>query len=55
MIRNATSFAIPWPKNAGEEPTPPKLPQPSTTRVTATPLRPSSRVSTRPILLRARR
>src|SRR5262249_6728954 len=46
MIRNASSCAMPWPKNAGEEPTPPKFPQPRTIRVTETPLRPSSLVST---------
>ena len=54
MIRGASSYGIPWPKNAGDEPTPPKLPQPSTIRVTETPLRPSSRVSTRAILGRTR-
>ena len=54
MIRGASSRGIPWPKNAGEEPTPPKLPQPRTIRVTETPLRPSSRVSTRAILGRTR-
>ena len=54
MIRGASSCGIPWPKKAGEEPTPPKLPQPRTIRVTDTPLRPSSRVSTRAILGRTR-
>ncbi len=33
---------MPWPKNAGAEPTPPKFPQPSATRETSTPLPPSS-------------
>src|SRR6187200_2881268 len=50
MIRGASSRGIPCPKKAGEEPTPPKFPQPRTIRVTDTPLRPSSRVSTRAIL-----
>ena len=48
--RNASSRLVPWPKNAGAEPMPPKLPQPSTIRVTATPLRPSARCSTRAIV-----
>src|SRR5829696_1572005 len=42
--RNASSFAVPCPKNAGDDPTPPKLPQPRMTRVTTTPLPPSSAV-----------
>ena len=44
--RNASSRVVPWPKNAGAEPMPPKLPQPRITRETATPLRPSARSST---------
>ena len=43
MIRKASSCGIPCPKNAGAEPTPPKLPQPRMIRETAIPLRPSSR------------
>ena len=31
MSANACSFVSPCPKNAGAEPMPPKLPQPSTT------------------------
>src|SRR6188472_1949138 len=50
MIRIASSCGIPCPKKAGAEPTPPKLPQPRTILVTVTPLRPSSRVSTRLML-----
>src|SRR6188474_1158468 len=50
MIRGASSRRIPCPKKAGDEPTPPKFPQPRTILVTETPLRPSSRVSTRAIL-----
>ena len=41
MSRNASSFDVPWPKNAGDEPIPPKLPQPRMMRETATPLPPS--------------
>ena len=37
---------VAWPKNAGAEPMPPKLPQPRITRETAIPLRPSARFST---------
>src|SRR4249920_1215214 len=50
MIRMASSLAIPWPKNAGADPTPPKFPQPRITRDTSMPLRPSSRCSTATIL-----
>ena len=32
MIARASSSLFPLPKNAGDEPTPPKLPQPSETR-----------------------
>src|SRR3990170_681812 len=52
MIRKASSFGIPWPKKAGADPTPPKFPQPRITCETETPLRPSSRCSTRAILRR---
>ena len=31
MSVNASSFVSPFPKNAGAEPMPPKLPQPRTT------------------------
>ena len=55
MRRNASCLVVPWPKNAGEEPIPPKLPQPSTIRVMATPLPPRTRSSMRPILRDARR
>ena len=43
---NASSRVVPCPNSDGLEPIPPKLPQPSTTRVTATPLFPSARCST---------
>ena len=32
MIARASSSVVPWPKNAGAEPMPPKLPQPSESR-----------------------
>src|SRR3954452_4443450 len=47
MRANAPSSSMPWPKNSGAEPTPPKLPQPSMIRGTARPERPSGRVSLR--------
>src|SRR2546421_375345 len=47
MIANASSRPSPRPKNAGADPIPPKLPQPSTRRETSTPLRPSAGVCTR--------
>jgi len=50
MIRNASWCEIPSPKNAGADPTPPKFPQPSASRETTTPLRPSSRRSMHAIL-----
>src|SRR5580692_960731 len=34
---NASSSVIPWPKKSGAEPTPPKFPQPSAIRATASP------------------
>src|SRR4051812_44915267 len=45
MSANAPSSLVPWPKNSGAEPTPPKLPQPSMIRGTSRPERPSGRVS----------
>ena len=54
ISRNASSFDVPWPKNAGEEPIPPKLPQPRMIRVIATPLPPRGRSSIRPILRQRR-
>src|SRR3954471_21607565 len=45
MIENASSSPVPFPHVEGWEPTPPKFPHPSTTRVTSIPLRPSSRRS----------
>src|SRR2546421_6203990 len=47
MIANASSRDSPWPKNAGAEPIPPKLPQPRTSRETSMPVPPSARRSTR--------
>ena len=46
MSANAPFSALPWPKNSGAEPTPPKLPQPSTIRGTSSPVSPSGRRST---------
>ena len=46
MIRKASSRGVPRSKSSGAEPMPPKLPQPSATRVTAMLLRPSRRSST---------
>ena len=37
MSANASSRVSPLPKNAGDEPTPPKFPQPRISRVTRTP------------------
>src|SRR6516225_9057196 len=37
MSPNAWSSVRPWPKNSGAEPIPPKLPQPSAIRATASP------------------
>ena len=42
----ACSSLSPWPKNAGEEPIPPKFPHPRMSRETSIPLRPSAVCST---------
>ena len=52
--RNASAFDVPCPKNAGDEPMPPKLPQPRMIRVIAMPLPPRGRSSIRPILRQRR-
>src|SRR6478752_7763009 len=36
MIANASPSGMPWPKNAGAEPMPPKFPQPRLTRPNVT-------------------
>src|SRR4051794_7219434 len=46
MIRNAASSDSPLPNHSGADPTPPKLPPPSTTRDNSTPLSTSARCST---------
>ena len=43
MIANASSSLSPWPKKAGDEPIPPKFPQPSAMRETSMPVLPSVR------------
>ena len=40
MIANASSRLSPWPKNAGDDPMPPKLPQPRMILETRIPCRP---------------
>ena len=47
MIAAASSSDSPWPKNAGDEPIPPKLPQPRMMRETRTPVLPSGVCSIR--------
>src|SRR5262249_16326798 len=46
MIAKACSSDSPAPKSSGADPIPPKLPQPRTTRLSRTPVVPSSRSST---------
>src|SRR5207237_8532347 len=46
MIANASASDSPWPKKAGAEPIPPKLPQPSTIRESSIPDSPTFRRST---------